>query len=241
MRTLVIGCIIGLVASPALAMDCSNAASRVEKTICTDSNLKTLDEKLGALYTKAHNEGQDPWTLKIIQQNWLAERNACKDKDCIEEAYQNRIYKLTDYVDAVNIEDRARVDFIPVSEASKQCIRIVPMDAPNITTKCTVKAWKPLGKVGAFNRFFALYHLRYTYNGQDIESDIPAVFAHNPDDASVVAFDVMAANIPPQYAGEITPRVDGSDIVFDYRTLDDAKAEARFQHNAKDDTFTRVK
>lgn len=241
MRLLAVTILMGLAASPAHAMDCAKVSNRVEKTVCTDANLTALDTKLGALYTKAHNEGQDAWTLKVMQQNWLAERNACKDKACIEEAYQNRIYKLTEYVDAVNLQDRAQVDFLPVADATKTCIRIVPMDAPNITPKCTVKSWKPLGKIGAFERFYALYHVSYTYNGQDLESEMPAIFAHNPDDASVVAFEAMAMTIPMQYAGDITARVDGNDIVFDYRTLDDNPAEARYQHNAENETFTRVK
>lgn len=241
MRLLAVTILMGLVASPALAMDCTKASNRVEKTICTDADLKALDAKMSALYTKARNEGQDAWTLKVMQQNWLAERNGCKDKTCIDEAYQNRIYRLENYVDAMNAADRTRVDFIPVAEAAKQCIRIVPMDAPNITPKCTVKSWKPLGKIGAFERFYALYHVSYTYNGQDLETDMPAIFAHNPDDASVVAFEAMAMNIPPQVAGDITAKTDGSDVVFTYRTLDDQQAEARYHHNAADETFTRVK
>lgn len=85
------------------SFDCVQAASVVEKRVCSDSELSALDRKLAAVYAKglsADSEWpeRDKDNARAAQRNWLAERERCGKaadaKDCIKTVYQHRIAEL---------------------------------------------------------------------------------------------------------------------------------------------------
>lgn len=82
-------------ASPTFAasFDCSKAATKVEKTICTDDELSSLDEDMAGLYKKALQTG-DASGVKAAQKIWLKDRNDCSDAECIKDQYNYRISDL---------------------------------------------------------------------------------------------------------------------------------------------------
>lgn len=75
------------------AFACHRAASTVEKLICGkyESDLRKADRTMAALYGRLR--GSDPGAAPA-QQRWLAQRNRCKDRDCVAAAYDRRIGAL---------------------------------------------------------------------------------------------------------------------------------------------------
>ncbi|MEW5684534.1 MAG: lysozyme inhibitor LprI family protein [Pseudomonadota bacterium] len=181
-------------ATPAAALDCARARSTVEKTICAKPDLLALDARLGRLYGRALEESQDSETVRVMQRDWLTRRDQCRDATCIEAAYQDRAHLLGEYLDALNLDDRRRVDFIPVGDGPKACLRFVPLNAPNVTPDCRVLEWRPLGEIGGRRRIHALYAIAYRWNGQDIAFAAPVLFTHDPDDPGLLQLDFMITN-----------------------------------------------
>jgi uncharacterized protein len=78
----------------AASFDCSKAGSQVEKLICTDSSLSTLDEELSTAYKLAIDDPNRSISVRQDQKKWLIERNSCADSSCIRSAYLYRIQTL---------------------------------------------------------------------------------------------------------------------------------------------------
>jgi uncharacterized protein len=79
----------------AATFDCNKASNFVEKVICSDSRLTSMDDQLGRLYKDALATASDYEALKTEQKDWLSSRNQCKDSDCIMRAYSDRISALS--------------------------------------------------------------------------------------------------------------------------------------------------
>lgn len=80
----------------ATGMDCTKAASAVEKTICANTGLYELDTQMGGIYrglVKASPAAQAE--LKTAQRIWLKTRDQCADKqDCLDQRYRERVQSL---------------------------------------------------------------------------------------------------------------------------------------------------
>ncbi len=73
--------------SHSASFDCDKAASKIEKLICSDSDLSNQDSKLGQLYRQLESSNQ----LKDSQRQWVKNRNLCADSHCLRTHYQQRI------------------------------------------------------------------------------------------------------------------------------------------------------
>jgi uncharacterized protein len=85
--------------SPALgaSFDCTKAGTAVEKTICGDAELSSLDEHLGRYYVVALEAvGAGAACLKSDQRRWVKTiRNSCgADAQCLSAAYLQRLAAL---------------------------------------------------------------------------------------------------------------------------------------------------
>jgi uncharacterized protein YecT (DUF1311 family) len=80
-------------ASQAASFDCEKAATEVEKTVCSNSELSRLDEALDQAYSAAH-AGAGKERMRATQLRWIAQRNACKVQECIRNAYLARLEAL---------------------------------------------------------------------------------------------------------------------------------------------------
>lgn len=79
----------------AAGFDCSKASSAIEKAICADPGLSTLDGELSAVYSKALASAPDREALKGEQRQWLTQiRNKCLDNQCLAEVYRKRIAEI---------------------------------------------------------------------------------------------------------------------------------------------------
>ena len=83
--------------SLAASFDCAKARTFVEKEICKTPVLSQLDDALGKNYKNLLNS-----ELSDVQAEnttidaglWLADRNQCKDKVCLETMYRARVDQL---------------------------------------------------------------------------------------------------------------------------------------------------
>lgn len=73
------------------SFNCAKASTEVERLICGDRELSSLDVELNQLYQKVIESGKDAEGLKISQVEWRKSvRNKCEDKDCLVTAYKQR-------------------------------------------------------------------------------------------------------------------------------------------------------
>ncbi|WP_339487458.1 lysozyme inhibitor LprI family protein [Pseudomonas sp. RL_5y_Pfl2_70] len=87
----------------ASAMDCTKAASVVEKAICADKPLYELDAQMGAAYRKLIKAAPGQAEVKKAQRQWLKERDQCvEDVTCLKQRYQDRLQALhAEWIEAV--------------------------------------------------------------------------------------------------------------------------------------------
>lgn len=79
------------VKAQAASFDCAKATTKIDKMICTDAGLSKLDEEMARFYRQTKAELHDaPWFIEQ-QRLWLKHRNGCKDRDCIEASYHQRL------------------------------------------------------------------------------------------------------------------------------------------------------
>ena len=79
------------------SFDCTRISAAVEKLICSDPGLSTMDRQLATVYASAEKKAGAAESLKTEQETWIARRNGCKGanlRGCIERAYNNRIAEL---------------------------------------------------------------------------------------------------------------------------------------------------
>lgn len=78
------------------SFDCAKASTRVEKLICSDSELASLDIELANAYASTRNS-LDAAGKKVLlneQRKWIDEYNQCADKFCVQQKMQERIQAL---------------------------------------------------------------------------------------------------------------------------------------------------
>lgn len=79
----------------AASFDCRKARSEVERIICGNAELSTLDESLKEAYLQALKRTDIKRKTKVSQRQWLKnERNVCRNVECIKNAYEKRIQEL---------------------------------------------------------------------------------------------------------------------------------------------------
>lgn len=82
----------GLVCSAqAASFDCAKAQTKVEKMICSDAEVSKLDEDLAATYSSILKKDSSATSIRVEQEQWLKERNACLDAACLTSSYAQRI------------------------------------------------------------------------------------------------------------------------------------------------------
>lgn len=81
----------------AASFDCTKAATKVERTICSNPELSRLDDEMGISYKKALKYAADVDPIRKEQRGWLKARNQCKDEVCLVAIYKHRLKGLTYY------------------------------------------------------------------------------------------------------------------------------------------------
>lgn len=80
--------------------DCEKAKSKIEKLICSDDDLPTLDDDLNSSYKMATKDKSQANAIRLAQKKWIKERDNCADVDCVKVAYENRIAELTSILES---------------------------------------------------------------------------------------------------------------------------------------------
>lgn len=83
-------------AANAASFHCDGALKPLQRLICGDSVVSSLDYRLHALYSVAQFVAQPADRLRATQQDWLAGvRDQCADSACLSAAYRERIESLS--------------------------------------------------------------------------------------------------------------------------------------------------
>ena len=83
--------------SEGASFDCKKARSRVDKLICSDRQLSTLDREMPGLFALSLTHSSEPGDLKREQRRWIRERDDCEDVTCLATSYEVRIADLAKY------------------------------------------------------------------------------------------------------------------------------------------------
>jgi uncharacterized protein len=100
MKIVLAACLIATAAlashSHAASFDCALARTDIEKAICANPDVSTLDEYLGRYYANARETLKPAEKCLIADQRaWIrTRRNACKDESCLREKYLLRLAEL---------------------------------------------------------------------------------------------------------------------------------------------------
>ena len=92
-----LGAVIPFGCAHSASFDCDKAFTKVEKIICTDSNLSALDERLSSLYKEVLKKTDDKNYFNKEQIDWLRIRNKCNDTECVTQSYRDRIKTLSNF------------------------------------------------------------------------------------------------------------------------------------------------
>jgi len=80
----------------AASFDCTKAASKIEKLICSTPEAADADRRLTAAYSAAKSKSADPSAVKADQVAWIKQqRNACGDAACLLKTTEARIQALS--------------------------------------------------------------------------------------------------------------------------------------------------
>ena len=88
----------------AASFDCAKARAPMEKLICSDPGLSTLDEQLNAAYKEAITRSNARPQITQWQRDWLKsyEVTQCKDARCLGKEFTHRIALLQSIAPATN-------------------------------------------------------------------------------------------------------------------------------------------
>ena len=80
------------------SFDCSQARSRGEIAVCSDTGLSALDVSMSRQYRRAVAAASPPdrELLEMTRNRFLAYRDRCRDRQCIADAYAGRMREIRD-------------------------------------------------------------------------------------------------------------------------------------------------
>ncbi|WP_062059042.1 lysozyme inhibitor LprI family protein [Cellvibrio sp. OA-2007] len=88
------------------SFNCDLAKSKIEKLICSDSEISKKDDELAKIYYEVNDKSLDNGFLIEKQKQWLKERNRCQSEKCIMDKYVERIQVVSRWLeDEKNIDD----------------------------------------------------------------------------------------------------------------------------------------
>ena len=87
--------LLGVGAAPAASFDCEKASGRIEKIVCDDPDLNSLDSQLEGAYLGALDRSLHPAQVTEDQRAWLKARDACAGVKCMVGEYQRRVAALS--------------------------------------------------------------------------------------------------------------------------------------------------
>ena len=92
----------------AASIDCAKASSFVEKAICSDKRLSSMDDQLARLYKAARAAATNASALETEQKSWLSSRDRCTNTACLKKTYADRIAALSGPSMAPHLQDAER-------------------------------------------------------------------------------------------------------------------------------------
>jgi uncharacterized protein YecT (DUF1311 family) len=77
------------------SFDCFKAKSKLEKLICSDSELSQLDAAMARKYQAVLQNMAQSAEIRRTQKLWIIERNQCAVAACVKRVYETRLEELT--------------------------------------------------------------------------------------------------------------------------------------------------
>lgn len=114
-----VAAMLALTAAPALAVDCTRAASAIDHAICANPKIKQADAELTRLYTQVRDAVAPSARVALLRQQkaWIARRDAgCKTAaPCLDAAYRARVAALTSLKASADAQDEPLTDVTPIT------------------------------------------------------------------------------------------------------------------------------
>jgi uncharacterized protein len=78
----------------AASFDCDEARTSAEKSICNNTELSSLDDKMDDAYKTLLAISRFTEGIKGQQRSWLKERDSCSDSNCLVDVYTRRLSEI---------------------------------------------------------------------------------------------------------------------------------------------------
>lgn len=109
----------------AASFDCEKAASKVEKLICSNEKLSSLDDQLNSTYKKSLENNAISDEIKQSQKKWMKARNGCSDTACVQLSYEKRLNELIESSQS-KIQAQSNNDSPPPVEQPGPWVQVFP-------------------------------------------------------------------------------------------------------------------
>jgi uncharacterized protein len=173
-------CLVLMPSVHSASFDCAKAKIKVDKLVCGDPKLSDLDDKLNALYSQVLAQSPVPEDTKQQQREWVKDpRNLCKNADCLERAYTNRISDLEKQLEKLPFKPVLDKPLIVLPSSPAEDRDAAAKSGPAIIKK------EPLELIGrvseghdvaganfAINSGKKYYVIRYGWNLTDEQKDV---------------------------------------------------------------------
>lgn len=97
--------LLSLANTYAAGFDCAKAATKIEKMICANATLSSLDEEMNAAYRQRLGLKYSEENIAESQRRWLIGRNRCGDVQCLEASYRERLAEISEHYKLVMSKD----------------------------------------------------------------------------------------------------------------------------------------
>lgn len=88
--------LLSLANTHAAGFDCAKAATKIEKMICANATLSSLDDEMNAAYRQRLGLKSSEENIAESQKKWLIGRNRCGDIQCLEASYRERLAEMSE-------------------------------------------------------------------------------------------------------------------------------------------------
>ncbi|WP_227428872.1 lysozyme inhibitor LprI family protein [Psychrobacter sp. I-STPA6b] len=134
-----VSCLVSMPAFSA-SFDCAKASSWVEKTICSNAQLSSLDEQMARHYKNSlTNASDNPNSTQIThnaQRRWLKfQRNTCTTQVCLIREYQEYLGEQSTYIGVEDNPEALSKEDLPNSKAFGQFSTIVNISVYDLDTQ----------------------------------------------------------------------------------------------------------
>jgi uncharacterized protein len=209
--------------SHSASFDCAKAKSFIEKEICSNQELGSLDEKLAESYKNAISSRSNASDITNEQRKWLREvRNTCTDTNCLVKSYQSRIKE---------IQEAPQSQVLPKTTSNEPILELSPQELKNSIPKTSLAEFET-----KYLNDFKLFYKRFQYLVQNNKKEEISELIRFPINKKIKNKKIFLDNFDDIFDNEMRASIKN----VDYAELYAVKGEFNIGKYGYDLTFKSI-